>query len=228
MSKGTFLFHIFADNQATEPSLSSVAFVLSAGKETMKLSIIIPVYNLPDLTKRALDSIPFDEDLEVIVVNDGSIEDMSFLEDDARIRYIAYKPNKSVGYARNFAISKARGDYIYGMDNDDFLLTDNFRKALRRLDGTDIVYVNVQINDGTVWKLEPNNKRIFCAFWTKFIKRDLIGDTRCIEANLLDDYYFNEEIQNKPHTEKYTDILAYHYNYPRVNSLIWKKDNGIL
>ena len=47
----------------------------------MKLSIIIPVYNLPDLTKRALDSIPYDEDLEVIVVNDGSTDDMGFLDD---------------------------------------------------------------------------------------------------------------------------------------------------
>lgn len=193
----------------------------------MKLSIIMPVYNLPELTRRALDSIPYDEDLEVIVVNDGSIDDMSFLEEYKGIRYVAYKLNKSVGFARNVALDICRGDYVYGMDNDDYLLTENFRKAMKQLDGTDLVFVNPQINDGTVWNIKEDNKHIFCAFWTKFIKRDLIGEARCIEANYLDDYYFNEEILRKPHTEKYTGIVAYHYNYPREGSIIWKKDHGI-
>ena len=193
----------------------------------MKLSIMLPVYNLPELTKRAINSIPFDEDLEVIVVNDGSTDDMSFLEDDARIRYISYKPNKCVGFARNMALDNCRGDYVYGMDNDDYLLTDNFRKAMKQLDGTDLVFVNPQVNDGSVWKITNENKHIFCAFWTKFIKRELIGDLRCIHENYLDDYYFNEDILRKPHTEKYTNIVAYHYNYPRENSIVWKKDHGI-
>lgn len=192
----------------------------------MKLSIIMPVYNLPELTKRAMDSIPYDLDLEVIVVNDGSTEDMSFIQ-DYPVNYFYYEKNENCGHARNIALDLCKGDYIYGMDNDDYLITERFRQAVDELDGTDIVFIDAEVNDGSVWHMNKDNRQMFCAFWTKFIKRDLIGKTRCIETNYLDDYYFTEEILAKPHTEKFTGIVAYRYNYPRENSIIWKKDRGL-
>lgn len=191
----------------------------------MKLSIIMPVYNLPDLTKRALDSIPYDEDLEVIAVDDCSTDDMSFLESYPGITYIKLPERHSVGYTRNVALSHCKGDYIYGMDNDDYLITDEFRMAMRELDGTDIVFVDQEVNDGSTWHITKENKAFFCAFWTKFISKDLIGWTTCIDADLLDDQNFSNEIFAKPHTEKYTGIVCYHYNYPREGSIIWKKDH---
>ncbi|MBQ2658620.1 MAG: glycosyltransferase family 2 protein [Erysipelotrichaceae bacterium] len=190
----------------------------------MKLSIILPVYNLPNLTKRALDSIPFDEDLEVIVVNDGSTDDMSFIK-EYPVKYISYDENVNVGHARNIALNECRGEYIYGLDNDDYLYTEEFREAMKELDGTDMVFVNVKVNGGFVLELNEQNKHHYCAFWSKFVRRDLIGNTRCLEAQELDDYYFNEEIMKKPHTEKYTGIVAYHYNFPREGSIIWKRNH---
>ena len=184
----------------------------------------MPVYNLPDLTKRALDSIPFDEDLEVIVVNDASSENMDFIK-DYPVKYISYEENKGCGHARNTALDLCQGEYIFGMDNDDFLYTDEFRKAMKELDGTDMVFINVMVNSGTVLYITPETKIHYCAFWSKFFKRELMGDTRCREAMMLDDYYFNLDIMNKPHTEKYTDIVAYHYNFPREGSIIWKRDH---
>lgn len=193
----------------------------------MKLSIMIPVYNLPDLTKRCLDSIPYDEDLEVIVVDDGSTEDMRFIK-DYPVKYIRYEENICCGHARNIAMDNMQGEYMYNIDNDDYLLTDNFRKALKELDGTDMVFVNAEINDGFVFKLHEGNKHHYCAFWSKFVKRDLCKDLRCKEAQHMDDYWFNEEMMKRPHTEKYTGITAYHYNFPREGSIIWRKSHGLL
>ena len=69
----------------------------------MKVSIIVPVYNLPDLTKRALDSIPYDEDLEVIVVDDCSGKETKELLETYkdRIRLFTNKTNKGNGYSRS-------------------------------------------------------------------------------------------------------------------------------
>lgn len=185
----------------------------------------MPVYNLPELTKRALDSIPFDEDLEVIVVNDCSTDDMSFLE-KYPIKLITLETNKGCGYARKLAMDVASGEYLYGMDNDDYLYTDEFRRAMKELDGTDMVFVNQRVNGGYVFELSEDNKHHYCAFWSKFLRREFIGDLRPPEINLLDDYRFNEELMKRPHTEKYTGIVAYHYNFPREGSIMWRKDHA--
>ena len=196
----------------------------------MKVSIIMPVYNLPDLTRRALESVPYDEDLEIIVIDDCSTDDMSAVYDEFmdRIRLIKNERNRGTGYSRSLAMDLAEGDYIFGMDNDDYLITDGFRKAMKELDGTDMVFINQEVNGGFVFTLCEENKHHYCAFWTKFARKDLIGDTRCIDASVMDDYYFNEEIMKKPHTEKYTGIVAYHYNFPREGSILWKRQHGLL
>lgn len=194
----------------------------------MKVSIIIPIYNLPELTKRCLDSIPYDEDLEVVAVDDCSTDDMSFLK-NYDINLITLDKNRGPNYARNLAMDNCHGEYMIGMDNDDYLITDEFRRAMRELDGTDLVFINQEVNGGFVFELCEENKRHYCAFWTKFVRRELIGKLRCPDGFGTDgDAFFNEALLKKPHTEKYTGIVAYHYDFPREGSLLWRRDNGML
>lgn len=195
----------------------------------MKVSIIMPVYNLPELTKRALNSIPFDEDLEVVVVDDCSDQETKKVLEEFKdkIKLFTNKKNKGNGYSRSLAIDNCAGDYIIGLDNDDYFYTDEFKKALKELDGTDLVFINQRINDGYVFQLCEENKQHYCAFWSKFVKRELIGDIRPKHDNYKNDYFFTQELLKKPHTEKYTGIVAYHYNFPRENSILWNKDHGI-
>ena len=194
----------------------------------MKVSIIVPVYNLPDLTKRALDSIPYDEDLEVIVVDDCSGKETKELLETYkdRIRLFTNKTNKGNGYSRSLAIDNAKGEYIIGLDNDDYFITDEFRKAMKELDGTDMVFINARINDGYVFRLNTDNKTHYCAFWTKFVRKELIGDIRPKHDNHKNDYFFTLKLMDKVHSEKYTGITAYHYNFPREGSVIWKVNHG--
>lgn len=101
-----------------------------------KISVIIPVYNAEPFLERCLISIlnqDFDEEYEVIAVNDGSIDKSleileNFSENHDKLRVISQK-NAGVSAARNKGISSARGEYIAFIDSDDFV-EKNFLSAL--------------------------------------------------------------------------------------------------
>lgn len=97
--------------------------------ETIKVSFIIPAYNVEKYITRCLDSVLMQEiDKEIIVINDGSTDStLNILEDYARnnccIRIIS-KPNGGQSGARNIGIRNAKGEYLCFMDSDDFYLCD--------------------------------------------------------------------------------------------------------
>ena len=94
-----------------------------------KVSIVIPVYNTGDLMRRCFDSLIGQsvgtEDLEVIVVDDGSTDGKSpdIIKEYAD-RYpetfkVITKKNGGQGSARNLAFSECTGEYITCLDSDD-------------------------------------------------------------------------------------------------------------
>lgn len=96
-----------------------------------KYSFIIPLYNKGWRIKRSIDSVLRQEcnDLEIIVVDDGSTDDsadyVKAYQDD-RIKYI-YKKNGGVSSARNKGIEEATGEWIIFLDADDELLDGAIR-----------------------------------------------------------------------------------------------------
>src|SRR5690606_37960744 len=96
----------------------------------MKLSVIIPVYNVEKYVAQCLDSV-LDQnfepnDYEIIVVNDGSTDgSLAIVQDYANkhkhIKLID-KKNGGVGSARNCGMDHAQGKYIYFIDSDDYLI----------------------------------------------------------------------------------------------------------
>ena len=88
----------------------------------MKVSVIIPVHNRADNTRKLLDKLMYCKknhpQTEIICVENGSDEDMSFLEEyDIVLRHC----EKGVSRARNLALDIATGDYICFIDNDDWI-----------------------------------------------------------------------------------------------------------
>lgn len=91
----------------------------------MKLSIIIPVYNVEETLQRCVDSVTEQKftDYEVLLIDDGSTDKSGLLADniaqnDGRIS-VFHKPNGGLSDARNYGIDRCRGEYITFIDSDD-------------------------------------------------------------------------------------------------------------
>ena len=191
------------------------------------VSIIITVYNQADLIIRALDSVPRRDDIEVVVYDDCStdgtfeaVKKYAAFHPQAHIRLYSTGENIGIGLTKNLLYETARGEYIHQLDSDDRLNTAVYEQVIdTMLTGEDIVYINLVTNSGEVYRLCEGNKRYYCAGIARFIKRDFIGDTRCPDVRKAEDWYFNEDLLRKNPTERFTDMNAYLYNYPRAGSL---------
>lgn len=93
------------------------------------------------------------------------------------------------------------------------------------LDGTDMVYFNLEVNTDSIWKINEKNSRGYVGS-IKFIKISFLGDTRCPDKRQGEDWYFYHGLLKKNPTEKFTDIAVKHYNYPREGSLTWRAIHG--
>ena len=94
----------------------------------LKLSIIIPVYNVEKYLRTCLDSVLFTEipDYEVIAVDDGSTDSCpqilaEYAKRFPRLLHVITTENRGVGAARNEAIETANGEFIVLLDSDDRL-----------------------------------------------------------------------------------------------------------
>lgn len=109
-----------------------------------KISIIVPVYNLENYLERCVRSLCRQtyENLEIILVDDGSTDSSSRLcdamaEGDKRIICI-HKKNGGLSSARNRGLEKATGSYVLFVDGDDYIHPDMVRDLLESLIRCDV------------------------------------------------------------------------------------------
>lgn len=95
----------------------------------MKLSIIVPVYNIGSYIEQCINSVrqQIFSDWEIILVDDGSTDESGlicdkFAEIDFRIN-VVHKENGGLSDARNVGLRKARGEYIHFLDGDDYYVS---------------------------------------------------------------------------------------------------------
>lgn len=102
----------------------------------MKISVIVPIYNVEPYLRKCLDSIRYQthEDMEVILVDDGSADGCAAICDayaamDERFQVI-HKPNGGVASARNAGLDAATGEWIGFVDPDDYIEQDMYEYLL--------------------------------------------------------------------------------------------------
>ncbi len=119
----------------------------------IKVSIIIPVYNVEKYLNQCLNSIIEQtlKEIEIICVNDGSTDNsLLILENykkiDSRIKIIT-KVNDGLGAARNTGIEAACGEYIGFVDSDDFVDKTMFEKLYYKgiITKADVVISNLDL-----------------------------------------------------------------------------------
>jgi len=100
-----------------------------------KVSIVIPVYNRVPLLIECLKSVRAQsfEDYEVIVVDDGSTEDVKQAVSPFRVRYVRQEQQGPPG-AYNTGIKAAKGEYVAFLDSDDLWLEGSLEQRVDLLD----------------------------------------------------------------------------------------------
>lgn len=143
----------------------------------MKLSVIIPVYNVEKYIEECLDSVVKQsvDNVEVICVNDGSTDNslkvLQEYEKKYNYIYVYSKENGGLSSARNYGIEKATGDYIFFLDSDDMLADCDcfsFIKGMLKKEKVDILYFDGRsfFEEGLASK-EDNRERYGNAYQRK-------------------------------------------------------------
>ena len=99
-------------------------------KNSIFVSVIVPVYKVEQYLERCLNSIlkQTEKNIEIILVDDGSPDSCPQLCDefaalDNRIK-VVHQKNAGLGMARNSGLEIASGEYVMFVDSDDFIVPD--------------------------------------------------------------------------------------------------------
>lgn len=213
------------------------------------VSIIVPVYNTSNYLSKCLDSILNQtiENLEVIVVNDGSTDQSKrIIEEyclkDSRIRAFHQK-NQGVSAARNNGISSSKGEYLIFVDSDDYIhnemleeLVSAARKYNALITKCDVYYVKrnelkeLDYKDDNIKSIESTEalKQLFTIFdethfgytHSKLYNRDFIvkNDLKFHnEMSFAEDTLFFLEACILAKSVVYIPKQLYYYNLTNVS-----------
>lgn len=101
----------------------------------MKISIIVPIYNVEKYIAKCLESVKKQTltDFECLLIDDGTKDNSievakEVTRDDNRFIYF-HKENGGLSDARNYGIKRAKGEYVFFLDSDDYIREDLLEKA---------------------------------------------------------------------------------------------------
>lgn len=125
----------------------------------MKVSLIVPVYNVYNYLDRCLDTLVNQtyRNIEIITVNDGTTDNSEeiidkYVKKDKRVKKYN-KENGGLSSARNFGLKHATGEYVMFLDSDDYFELDMIEKMLTQMnkDNSDICICDIikEYEDGS-------------------------------------------------------------------------------
>ena len=188
-------------------------------KQTLNVSVIIPVYNNGLYLRETLESLENQtmKDFEVIVVNDGSSDNSEeiideFVKRDHRFHKISQE-NQGVSAARNAALEVAKGTYVTFVDGDDTLPSDALHNMNQVAQNTsaDLIIGGIQRVDGFTKKVNQRTQKL------KEKQVILKDDLDLVHGLSMCNKWFLREIIDKNHlrVEKFRHledgVFLYHF-----------------
>lgn len=136
-----------------------------------KVSVIVPVYNTEQFIKKCVDSLLKQtlEDIEFILVDDGSLDNSAFICDeyarlDSRVKVI-HKENGGLSSARNAALDICEGEYVGFVDSDDFveptMFEELYNSAVKNNSDISICALSKFYKGESVKKMLPFDKELY-------------------------------------------------------------------
>lgn len=190
----------------------------------IRISIIIPTFNSAKVLRRAVDSIVNQTftDWEVLIMDGVSTDDTLKIAqsyNDSRIR-IYSEPDKGIYDAMNKGIKKAKGEWLYFLGSDDWLITPETLRSVfsMDIDSYDVVYGDVESvqlvpEHSGEWSLSTieYNRCHQCIFYRKQVFRKLglynLDYPVLADFDLNLKWFFSKRIKNK-----YIPITVAHYS----------------
>ncbi len=118
----------------------------------VKVSVIVPAYNVEDYIARCIDSLLAQSlsEIEIVAVDDGSTDRTGEILDAYQNKYpnqmkVFHVANQGVSPARNYGIRKSSGKYLAFVDSDDWVEPDTYRCMYQTIEETasDLVFCDV-------------------------------------------------------------------------------------
>lgn len=204
---------------------------------TPKLSILTPVWNQEELVIRTMNSIPRRDDIEVLVRDDGSddktLANLKKYANDTDLKMTVYANEKNLGVAAtaNRLLADAKGEYFHFLMSDDYVYTDRYIELIEHLYETDadVICMDLIENSGYRYDLGKEKDDFYCAQACRFIKRSFVDGIKYPEEiKAGEDWYFHVDMMKRNPKVEYTHTPAYHYNFPRVGSLVNLRMRGLI
>ena len=199
----------------------------------MRLSVIIPSCNNGKWLSKCLESIINQtfQDFEIIVVDDLSSDNSvevakKYLRKQDTL--IINESKRLNGGTRNVGILKAKGDYIFCIDSDDWLNNNTvFEKIDKKLNGEDILFTSYichkeqyDLAVNLHYKcLKDAIMSSTCAIWTKVVKRELMLKALFPEGTLFEDRVEHFNLLSQARTFSNLDDIAIVWNRTNTNTI---------
>jgi len=239
----------------TQRKVDHISFTLYGAlmnsNNSIYLTIIVPVYNTESFLPNCLDSIcsqldSYDSLIEIWVVNDGSTDNCIAIIEAFRKKYprninIINKVNGGLSDARNVALDKASGRYIWFVDSDDaieagaigalmpviastnadYIFFNAYRVDVQgRVAGTfchdceDIGYETFNFTAKGVFK--KFNKHMV---WLRLFRREFINSLRFPIGITHEDIHFDLQLLSRNPQVLYLDGIYYRHFFDNPDSI---------
>ena len=210
----------------------------------MKISVIVPVYNVYDYLDKCLNSLvnQSDNDFEVIIVNDGSTDNSQeiidkYVSENANMKSFI-KENGGLSSARNYGLSKATGEYVLFLDSDDYYEPNTIEIMKKEaLSGDDIIIFRIFIDENNEIKksmiemekfifndnISPSKRLLLYnpSACDKMFRKSLFDNISFITGKYYEDLGTIPLLAIYTDKIKFTDYYLYHY-FKRENSIMNK------
>lgn len=208
----------------------------------MKVSVIVPVYNVEKYLRKCLDSLVKQtiKDYEVILVNDGSKDSSQDIIDEYVSKYSQLKTykkeNGGMSSARNLGLKYANGEYIAFVDSDDFVEETFLEKMYEKAKSTnsDVVicdyyalnesekrYVKCHMNYSSDEKIEYLLSPPMV--WSKLIKKSVMDKVRFTEGIFYEDLDICMRLNSFVNKISFVDEPLYNYYLQHSGSAMTQK-----